>query len=370
MKRIILLLFIAALLVNGCGTKSSYDADVEGVSCFIQFSEGASIVERSIPVPPVGNSLQTNFGGVHTVNPILEYYRVIYTNNPTTAQTSFTVSSILAGRSGIGLVSRSTQVLNKHNDVALRRIVSEPDTDRNLGYLGYQVAKRKFGKHLSVPGTATTIWTAPSNWVPNQNLETIEAVSSLAADGVAGAGARTIEVTFLDANWEEVTETLTMNGTTPTTPTTVTGYRVLSAKVKDVGTYHGSNLGNITLQTSTSGDVLGYMSIGSGGTEQTIYTVPAGKTMYITDILVSVGQANSADVGLYNVPSVDDMIAPTQGKIEEWGLEDFSGAKNFPQHTWLKFTEKSDVWVEATKITGGGNARVSVDFNYILQDNN
>jgi len=270
--------------------RTSYNADVSGISCFLQFSPDGIIVERSVAVPPQANSLQTNFGGVHTLNPILPFFRVVYTNG-STAQTSFNLSVTLAGNSGGGLISRSNQVLNKYNDVNLHRITNDLPQDRNFGLIGYEQAKRVFGKNESVGnGALETIWTHSSNWVPLTGAECFRIASGgNANDVVSGTGARTIELTFLDENWSPVTEILTLSGATASAITAVSGMRLQTAIVKEVGTYHGSNIGDIIIEGSSTSTVVGHVATGIGTNEASIYSVPLGQTMYIQSINVSVG---------------------------------------------------------------------------------
>jgi hypothetical protein len=349
--------------------RMSYDADVNGVSCYAELSPDGATVERQIPLPPQPNTLQSNFGAVHTLNPVLPYFRIVYTNG-TTGQTTFNLTTILSTTSGGGLISRSTQTLNKYNDVSLQRVINTPSADRNFGLLNYQQAKRQSGKNSAVGnGAFETIWSYSADWIPTQVAETIRIASGgNINDTAAGTGARSIEITFLDNNWEEVTETLVTAGASASSATTATCYRVQKVKVLDVGTYHGSNAGDIVIENSTTGDILGFIEGGVGVSEQSICTVPADHTMYITEILVSVGQGDSADVRLVKVPNADDFTTTYSGKIIDWSIEDYSGASPFSRPTFLKFDQKTDVWFEAIRQTGSGNARVSVDFSFILVD--
>jgi hypothetical protein len=67
---------------------------------------------------------------------------------------------------------------------------------------------------------------------------------------------------------------------------------------------------------------------------------------------------------MFILKNSDDLTTPFSAAITQWTLEDFSGAEPFKLDTHFKIEPKSDVWFEAEKVTGGGNARVSVDFNY------
>lgn len=348
----------------------SYDADKQGASCFLQFSPDASTVERSISVPPQANTLQTNFGAVHTLNPILTYFRVVYTNG-TTATTSFNFTTLLSVTTGGGLISRSTQILNKYNDVGLQRVINSADSDRNFGLLNYQTAGRKFGHNNTVgTGAFETLWTYTADWIPAQSAETIRIkAGGNAADDTAGAGAQTVEVTFLDGNWDEVTETIVTAGASASLATTATCIRLLRARIVNIGTYHGHNTGAITFEQTTSAAIMGYIDADAGTTEQAIMSVPQGKTLYITNILVSVGQADSADVRIKHVAAANDVTTPFRAGYVEWEIEDFSGAQTFQPRTYLKFEEYADIYCEAQRITGSGSARVSIDFDYILIDN-
>ena len=348
----------------------SFDSDQPGVSCFLQFSEDGVNVERSIPVPPQANTLQTNFGGVHTLNPILQYFRIVYTNG-TVAQTEFTVSTLLAGRTGNGLISRASQTLNRFNDVTLSRLINSPSLDRNFGLIGYEESKRKFGLNEAVTNSLPyqDIWAEGG---PFPLLETATTVrvqaGGNAADNVAGAGARTITVSGLDENWEEAEEDITLAGASASASTTTTFIRINRVKLKTCGTYGGSNTGVIRIEdTATTVGVLAHIPAGLGVTFQSIVSVPAGKTAYITEIKTSVGQSNSADVRLWKV---EDGSLPFPCRTYETIVEDFSGFQPDKLETFLKVNEKETIGFDALRITGSGSARISVRFDYILVDNN
>ena len=109
---------------------------------------------------------------------------------------------------------------------------------------------------------------------------------------------------------------------------------------------------------------MGNIAASKGTTEQAITTIPANKTAHITEILVSVGQGDSADVKMFIVNNSDDLTTPFSSKVELWTVSDFSGAQTFSLDTHIKLDPKTDVWFESEKITGAGSARVSVDFFY------
>lgn len=248
--------------------------------------------------------------------------------------------------------------------------VSDHNADRNTGLIEGQLSRRKFGRNFSVGTSDETVWTYSANWIPTQIASTIRVkAGGNANDTAAGTGARTISLIFLDDSWNEVTETLTLAGASASAVTSALCRRLISAKVVYVGTYHGSNEGDIIIEQTTGGAIMGNMDLGKGTTEQSIYTVPAGYTMYVTDIFVGVGQGNSADVHLVTVADADNVVAPFNAAQDIWGVEDYSGAQVFPFVTYLVFNEKTDVWFKAKKVTGGGTAQVAVDFGFYLKAN-
>lgn len=81
----------------------------------------------------------------------------------------------------------------------------------------------------------------------------------------------------LDFDYNEVTYTITLNGTTPVT-TPVMFYRLNSAIYLDGA---NANIGTISIRiTDAAGALVGKIEPGTGNTSMSIYTVPAGHTAY------------------------------------------------------------------------------------------
>jgi hypothetical protein len=294
------------------------------------------------------------------------YVRYTFTNTSPSLQTDMYYSTKFVTRGISPQILARTGFLAPAMTSTLFRPASDFNSDRNVGLIGGEASGRKFGANLSVGGALETVWTYGSDWVPNQlkNEKLRIAAGGNANDTAAGTGAQSVQVNFLDENLAEVTETLVTAGTSASAATSANCFRLTSARVIDVGTYHGTNTADIVLEL-TGGNVMGNIAAGAGTTEQAIFCVPAGKTMYITEILVSVGQADSCDVRLFRSADPSDVTGPTfSGVYEEWGIYDFSGAVVFPLTTHLVFPAGTDVWFEAEKVTGGGSARVGVDFNF------
>lgn len=143
----------------------------------------------------------------------------------------------------------------------------------------------KFGRNPEVDSGATAdVWdfggtgnTLLYPWPSAAAATTV--VSDDTNDTAAGTGARTVEVQGLDANYVQVTQTATLDGTTPVALTTNL-LRVFRAKVLTAGSGE-TNAGNIDVKHTTT--VLARVTAGYGQTLMALYTVPADRDLYLAE---------------------------------------------------------------------------------------
>lgn len=98
-----------------------------------------------------------------------------------------------------------------------------------------------------------------------------------------GTGARTVTVYWLDDGFIETGTTVTMNGDTPVKINDGI-YRINNARVITTGSSNAP-VGNLSIKNSTS--TYGYISATKTRQRQMIYTIPTGKTLYVTNISFS-----------------------------------------------------------------------------------
>jgi hypothetical protein len=341
-------------------------ADVPSDNCFLQLSDDGVTVRTSLNLPP--QLVAGKYRFIHSLNPSLPYFRVVYENGAV-AQTEFMLNTSLLVQTGNGFISRSTQVLDRYTDVKIVRTVNDPVIDRNLGLINYQQAKRKWGVNEAVGNSVhEDVWAEGGDY---PLLETATTVRIQAGgdvnDTAAGSGAREITIEGLDQNWNEVTETIATAGASASASTTTTFIRVNRVYVSDCGTFAGNNTGIIRIEdTAATVGVLAHIPAGLGNTFQAIVAVPAGKTIYITKVNTSVGESDSADVRLWRVND-GNLAAPC--KRYESVTADFAGFQPDTLETYFKFDERETIGWDAIRITGQGTARVSVEFDYVLIDN-
>lgn len=96
-----------------------------------------------------------------------------------------------------------------------------------------------------------------------------------------GTGAQTVYIWGLNGSFRPISETVTLNGVAAVQ--TVNAYlRVQGIRVATFGA-SGWNIGNISVQDLGNTYTLCYMVAGMGRHNGCIYTVPEGKTLYITE---------------------------------------------------------------------------------------
>lgn len=138
-------------------------------------------------------------------------------------------------------------------------------------------AVNKFG-HNRVATSGDDVWGGGGVYAFYPlTAQTVQLTSSDGNDSSAGTGARTAIFYGLDSNWDEINETVTLNGTTPVV--LVNQYiRMFRGVVLTAGS-NETNLGNINVAVS-GGDTAIHIGINDGQTQHAIYTIPAGKTAY------------------------------------------------------------------------------------------
>lgn len=223
----------------------------------------------------------------------------------------------------------------------------------------------KFGYNPSISSIAfETIWEG-SNAYPWQTVaDQLEVLSANANDTSAGTGARTVELQGLDSSWNILTETVTMNGTTPVT-TTGLFLRIFRARVVTAGS-DLINAGNITIRdqdTSTTRAII-TNSVGKsmGQSLMAIYTVPAGKTAYLKNMNFSSGKDLEQE---YRLMARDNTVTNAAWNVKEF-VTGRGGFGDLDKFAINKYTEKTDLDLQALS---SANSTAGGGFELILIDN-
>lgn len=143
-------------------------------------------------------------------------------------------------------------------------------------------------------GGYESIWDFGGLYVFPPSASVMTVSSSSASDAAAGTGARTVRVTGLNSAYVEIQEDIALNGLTAVS--TVNSYlRVFGLTVLTAGsgTEAAGNLyvGTGVVTAGVPAVVYAYVAIGWGASQMAQYTVPAGYTAYLLDILTSATQS-------------------------------------------------------------------------------
>lgn len=152
----------------------------------------------------------------------------------------------------------------------------------------------KFGYNPAI-STIEDIWSSGGTLTHATTARTQLITSTSAADnGSTATGALTLRVQGLDANWNELQETVTLDGITGVT-TTGSYIRVLRMFVETIGS-GGVNAGAITSTSTTDSTIQAHILTGTGQTAQSHTSVPADYEAHIERIWTNVGKGDDADI--------------------------------------------------------------------------
>lgn len=231
--------------------------------------------------------------------------------------------------------------------------VSNGDVE-GVGYI------EKFGRSSDIPnGDTVTLWDNNTLYDYLTVASTVTVTSNSGDDAPGGAGAHDVEIQGLDADYNVILENVNLGATS-----TTEFLRVFRVRVKHSGS-HGTNWGDITV--AGGGKTLAIIDGGPnngpgvGQTFMCVYTVPSGKTAYLTQWAVSSGKQNADTLAKFMSRPFNNGSWNTKDIVE---IQANNYIKDFKVP--LKFDEKTDIEVRAFSDTGSTAAST---FNLVLIDN-
>lgn len=220
-----------------------------------------------------------------------------------------------------------------------------------------------FGFNPDVDTAQVSVWPLASLITfPSAALQ-MTVSSASASDTSNGTGARTIVVQGLDANYDEVSETVTMNGQTAVTMT-ASLIRVNYAYVATAGSGNSAAgdiyIGTGTVTTGVPATVYDIIKFDYNNTTTGSYTIPAGYTAYVSQGLFSTGQAGGSN--------------QVEGRLLTRGIDNIrhtaaittinNGVANYVFEYPLAVPEKTTI--EATAVGSASNNACSSMFILVL----
>ena len=220
------------------------------------------------------------------------------------------------------------------------------------GEVGGHSFINKFGANfdININTDPETIW-SQGGLYPWATLATASVLTVVSTDA---ADTDDIEIQGLDANYNLITENLTMTGLSPVT--TVNSF----LRIFRVTYNHQSvNAGAVTL--SVGAVVVAKVDAGLGQTLMCVYTIPAGYTGYLVQLGATAQKAKDAQVRLLQRPLDSSFKIAHMAEV-------FAGSYSYAPKIPLKFAEKTDIDFIATEAETN-NTRVTGTFEILLVSN-
>lgn len=193
-------------------------------------------------------------------------------------------------------------------------------------------------------GLAADVWEGGGDYPFLAAASALEVVSASASDTAAGTGARTVLVSGLDSGYNPISETVTLNGTTPVV--TVNSYLRVNLFTTTASGSGKKNVGDLTLRVAGAGAVQAIARAGFGFARQGVYTVPTGATLYLGSFNFTVFTPNSstqsAVFGLASASSTGNYRIPIEFQVTS------NGPYLHTTQFGLSFTQKTDVILRVT----------------------
>ena len=200
-----------------------------------------------------------------------------------------------------------------------------------------------FGFNREIGTAFETIWNDGGTYLYPSSALAMTIVSSSASDTMQ------VLVVGLDASYNEVRQTVTLNGTgSVAIPTAL--FRINSAIILS-----GSNVGNITI--ASGGVTYGYIEATLGTTQACIYTVPAGYDLYLFRIT-----ANSATTNGQKYLFIRNVTRASNGRTLRVSEATFAMSQvNYDRQVPFKIEEKTDFQFEAKSSSSTNEVAIFVE---------
>lgn len=226
----------------------------------------------------------------------------------------------------------------------------------------------QFGNNEDVNGTSEIIWSQGGAYTYPTAATQVKVSSASANDAAAGTGARTVVVAGLDANYNEIQETVTLNGQTEvlTTNLFIRVFRAFVVTAGSGGTAAGViYVGTGTVTAGVPATVLAAIPLGANQSQMAMWTVPAGYTLYVYGGTFTAASNNVAHyaLGLFLVRPFGSVFR---------NVADITVNSNVFRYDWeipLPVPEKSDIEARAIGLSGT-NFYVTASFEGVYIKNN
>jgi len=218
---------------------------------------------------------------------------------------------------------------------------------------------QRMGHNDDVGATWETIWCKSTKYVYLSDATRLKIYSDSAQDAQNGTGARTVYIEGLDADYNAISETLSLHPTDGTTPVfSIKSYLRVFCMIVIVSGTNNTNVGNITVENFAGTVTLSYMEIDEGRCLACIYTIPNGKTASILRWAYNELQAKISAIALF--------VRPFE---QSWYIAKLKYVKDTAQDSLftmpIECMAKSDIEIRAWATGGAGQVSATFEGYYL-----
>lgn len=237
------------------------------------------------------------------------------------------------------------------------------------GQISYHESIFKFGFNPDIDNSLETVWAQGGLYSYLSAASTLYISSSSTADDVAGTGARTATVFGLDANYDEVSVTVDLDGQNGVQLGDASNWIRVNRITVDTAGSGGQNAGVLYVGTEAS-PTLGVptnkyatVAIGDNQTLMALWTVPRNYEAYLLQVDVTVATTQN------NKYCTSSVVARPYGGVFQV-KDKFVKAESSHHQEYsipLKFDEKTDIEIRAIGDSAGADIAISagLDILYI-----
>ncbi len=227
------------------------------------------------------------------------------------------------------------------------------------GLIPGTIGRGRSGSNSTIDATPEDIWNVGGQLSYLTSAETLEIVSSDANDTSAGSGAQTILLRGLDGNFDEISETIIMDGLTDVT--SANSYLRLHNMTTITGGATGFNEGVITATATGAATIQGQMDVDSNSSLTFNFTIPDSKTGFIAILNFTSGSADEVSFGFF--------VRVEGGVFVQQNLHQVIGTVfDIEFDPYNPLPARTDIRVLAFQIAGGGSTSASAFMQMYLVD--
>jgi len=237
--------------------------------------------------------------------------------------------------------------------------ITDYDNEVALGNIAGAKRVLVSGSNLNLGSTEELISEVSGMYQFLTTATQLNLVSTDVNDIAGGTGAQSVLLEYLDANEDEQTEVIALNGTIPV-QTVANVFRINSMAVFAVGSSN-EHLGSITIYDGAN--ILGLIKPNQFRLRQAIYSVPRNKVALFRKVIIAAGKND--EVTLY----FRGVIRPIHNGNQLFNVSfAYQNTIDIVNQLPASFPAGTDINVNAIKTGSAGTGRISIAFELEVRD--